>query len=467
MKILAESIDTTDMSRTITTLIAGHDVASLLIGAKYYHNDADIKDRHIWFYEDGQRKIDTEATNHRVANNWHKVLVDQKVSYLLGQPPILSADDDRFSEHLNALLDEAWDDRLQELAKNASNKGTEWLHLFIDEPGNFRYIIVPAEQCVPIYETDYEEDLAGMLRYYPTATPGGETRTRAEWWTPSGVATYIETEEGPYRLEKTEGHFEVNRSWGSWGKVPFVEFPNNEERYSDLKYYKEVVDVYDIVVSDLANDLTDIQKLIFVLKGYGGQSLTEFLQNLRHYRAIQVDPDAGAGVETLTSDPPITAIDSTLDRLEENIFLFGQGVNPKSDKFGNASSGVALKFLYGLLDLKSNIMARRFSVAIKRVCWFVARYLEIKGAGLFDPTAVKIAYTKTLLIHDLELTQIATSSMGIISQETIVAHHPWVDDAQAEMTRLQSEQESKVDLSRYLQEGDEQESEGEQPGSGE
>ena len=34
MKILAESIDTTDMSRTITTLIAGHDVASLLIGAK-------------------------------------------------------------------------------------------------------------------------------------------------------------------------------------------------------------------------------------------------------------------------------------------------------------------------------------------------------------------------------------------------------------------------------------------------
>ena len=57
--------------------------------------------------------------------------------------------------------------------------------------------------------------------------------------------------------------------------------------------------------------------------------------------------------------------------------------------------------------------------------------------------------------------------MGIISQETIVAHHPWVDDAQAEMPRLQAEQESKVDLSRYLQEGDEQESEGEQPGSGE
>lgn len=111
-------------------------------------------------------------------------------------------------------------------------------------------------------------------------------------------------------------------------------------------------------------------------------------------------------------------------------------------------------------------MARRFSVAIRKFCWFAARYLEIKGAGTFDPHGVKITYNKSLLINDLELSQIAASSMGIISQETIVAHHPWVDDAQAEMARLQAEQESKVDLSRYLQEGDEQKSEGEQPEAG-
>ena len=378
---------------------------------------------------------------------------------------MISAEDEQFAKHLNALLDETWDDRLQELAKNASNKGVEWLMPFIDATGNFRYIIVPAEQCIPIYETDYEEDLVAMLRYYP-AEVGGETKTRAEWWTAEGVSTYIETEAGVYDLESEDGHFLLNGIPMGWGRVPFVEFANNEERFSDLKYYKEQIDVYDIIVSDLANDLTDVQKLIFVLKGYGGQSLSEFLQNLRYYRAIQVDPEAGAGVDTLSADPPITAIDSFLDRLEENIFLFGQGVNVKTDKFGAAPSGIALKFLYSLLDLKSDIMARRFSVAIKKFCWFAAKYLDLKGVGTFDSRSVKITYNKSLLINDLELSQIAASSMGIISQETIVAHHPWVDDAQAEMTRLQAEQESKVDLSRYLQEGDEQESEGEQPEAG-
>lgn len=462
MKLLAENVDETDLSQTIGDLIADHDPALMLVGVDYYNNDTHIKDRQIWYYEDGQKKIDTEATNHRVSHNWHKILVDQKVAYLLGRPPLISAEDEQFAKHLNALLDEIWDDRLQELAKNASNKGVEWLMPFIDGVGNFRYIIVPAEQCIPIYETDYEEELVAMLRYYPV-TVHGEQKIRAEWWTAEGVSTYIETEAGVYKLESEDGHFLQNRAPMGWGRVPFIEFPNNVDRFADLKYYKEQIDVYDIIVSDLANDLTDVQKLIFVLKGYGGQNLAEFLQNLRYYRAIQVDPEAGAGVETLSADPPITAIDSSLDRLEENIYLFGQGVNTKTDKFGSAPSGIALKFLYTLLDLKSNIMARRFSVAIKTFCWFAAKYLEIKGVGTFDPHGVKITYNKSLLINDLEISQIAESSMGVISQETIVAHHPWVDDVQAELKRLQAEQESRVDLSGYLQEGDEQEGEGEQP----
>ena len=156
MKLLAENIDETNINQTIADLIAKHDPSLMLVGVDYYNNDTHIKDRQIWYYEDGQKKVDTEATNHRVSHNWHKILVDQKVAYLLGRPPLISAEDKQFARHLNALLDETWADRLQELAKNASNKGVEWLMPFIDAAGSFRHIIVPAEQCVPIYETGYE-----------------------------------------------------------------------------------------------------------------------------------------------------------------------------------------------------------------------------------------------------------------------------------------------------------------------
>jgi len=45
---------------------------------------------------------------------------------------------------------------------------------FIDTGGNFRHLIIPAEHSViPIfYETDYEEELGAMLRYYPAMVPG-------------------------------------------------------------------------------------------------------------------------------------------------------------------------------------------------------------------------------------------------------------------------------------------------------
>jgi hypothetical protein len=68
---------------------------------------------------------------------------------------------------------------------------------------------------------------------------------------------------------------------------------------------------------------------------------------------------------------------------------------------------------------------------------------------------VTITYSKSLLINDLETTQIATSSMGVISQETIVAHHPWVEDVRVEMERIAEEQQARVDLSGFVEDVEE------------
>ena len=44
--------------------------------------------------------------------------------------------------------------------------------------------------------------------------------------------------------------------------------------------------------------------------------------------------------------------------------------------------------------------------------------------------------------NDQELSQIASQSKGIISDETIVSHHPWVDDPEKEMDLLKEQEES-------------------------
>ncbi len=466
MQLQADSKNTPEY--ILKKLIEQHDTSEMERGVRYYHNESDIKSREAYYYDaDGRKIIDHGAVNNRVPHNWHKLLVDQKVAYLLGRPVVINADPDAYADLLNEWLDEEFDDKLQEIGKNASNKGAEYLHPYINEEGQFRFAIIPREQVIPIYDTEFQEEIVELIRFY-TVWVNDRERIKAEWWDSEKVTYYIQGNSDNFELEITEGqpnpdsHFYYNEKGYGWLKVPFIEFRNNEEKFPDLKYYQEVIDVYDLVVSDLANDLESLQKMIYVLKGYEGTSMKEFVDNLRYFRSVKVSGEDGAGVDLLQADIPVTAIDSFLDRSEENIFLFGQGVNVKTDKFGAAPSGIALKFLYTLLDLKANIMARKFAFAIKDFCWFLSEYLSIAGVYAVPEDAVdtiRITFTKSMLVNDLELVSMAQASKGIISDETIVEYHPWVEDAQREKDLLALERESRIDLDKIDEEEEEEEEE--------
>lgn len=455
-KLISES-NITD-SNIIKDLIDEHDTTKMLEGQRYYYNENDILDRKQYYYKDGVKTEDDTKANNRIPHNWHKLLVDQKVSYLVGQPPVLQTEEGEkeYEDRLNLILGEEWHDNLTELGKNSSNKGTEWLHVYINEEGLFKFIIIPAEEVIPIYDTSLQENLEAVLRYYLVEVNGKE-RIRVEWWTRETVTFYIQDNDGNFVLDDTEKpnpdyHYYYNDIGYGWTKVPFIEFPNNEERLSDLKFYKELIDLYDKNVADLANNLEEVQEVITILKGYEDTDLSEFKENLRYYKAIKVSGEGG--VDKLELNIPIEAKKELLDRLEENIFLFGQGVNMKTDRFGNSPSGVALKFLYSSLDLKASIMERKFRKSIKRLLWFATEYINIIDKKNYDSTTVQVTFRKTMITNYKEDVEIARDSQGIISSETIVANHPWVEDVSVELSRLEKEKGEYVDLDD-LEEGEE------------
>lgn len=447
-KLINESTVTDEA--VIKDLVENHDIEKMVEGVKYYSNENDILDRQMYYYDaSGSRILDTTKENHQVPHNWHKLLVDQKVAYLVGKPVVFQGENKEYEDKLNLILGEEWDDTLAELTKNSSNKGTEWLHVYINSEGKFKFIIIPAEEVIPIYDTSLQENLEGILRYY-TVQINGKDRIRVEWWTRETVAFYIQNDSGDYELDDTEDpnpapHYYINDIGWGWGKVPYIEFPNNQERQSDLKFYKALIDEYDLNISDLANNLAEIQEIITILKGYEGTDLAEFKENLRYYKTIKVSGDPGSGVDKLEFNIPVEAKKEMLNRLEENIFLFGQGVNMKTDRFGNSPSGVALKFLYSLLDLKASIMERKFRKSIKRLLWFATFYINLVDKKKYDNTTVQVTFRKTMITNDLEDTEIASKSKGVISDETIVANHPWVEDVSDEIERLKKQNELNLD----------------------
>lgn len=439
IEYLEENAPSPTPTELVKRIYDAFDATQMLKGVDYYLNKNDIKQRQIYTYRDGVKVVDLDAKNERIPSGFHKILVDQKTAYLAGEPMSFSSrsENQKSLEILEEFIGEKWEDVLPELVKNASNKGKEWLHPFIDEDGNFDYMIIPAETFIPVYNNKTKKLIAG-IRFYDES----EDIIKLEVWTEEDVTYYILTN-NEVLLDSEEEvnpapHFMKGEAWGTWGRVPFIEFANNNERISDLFFYKDAVDAYDMLVSDAQNTLEDMQSLIWALKGYTGEDLGKFMENLKRYKAVSLDLEGG--LETIRAEVPVEAYQVQTEKLKENIYAFGQGVNPSPDIIGNAPSGVALTNLYSLLDMKASILERKFTLALREFMWFIAEYCDIADRESFDYRDITFNFNKMLLTNEAEIIDMAQKSQGIVSKTTILENHPWVKDVALEQERLASEQ---------------------------
>lgn len=431
--------------KIIKEYIDNHDTQSMMEGVRYYRKENDILDRVLYRYDDnGNKIIDEYAPNNKIPSGFHKLLVDQKVGYLVGDPVAIGGENESSIEKVNDYTGDEFEDLMPELVKHASNKGIEWLHPYIDEEGNFDYIRIPAQECIPIYDNTKRKNLMAMIRYYHL----DDETVKIEFWDDSTV-TFYEIINGKVVPDNSEPkrpnpmpHFyyrngEQSTGYG-WGRVPFIAFKNNEECLSDLNLYKKLIDSYDVTISDATNTIQSAQNFIYALKGYAGQDMSNFYVNLMRTKGLAFDEEGG--LDIIQAEPPMNSIDSILDRFRDNIYNDGMGVNVDVDKFGNNPSGVALKTLYSYLDMKASIMERKFTAALKQFVWFIAEYDSIVGEG-FDPDDITFTFNRSMLSNEVEQIEMFVAQGGQISNQTALDNHPWVKDTQKEMERLEEDVE--------------------------
>lgn len=407
-------------------------------GVRYFNNDNDILYEEQYYYDnEGKKRVDETKKNNRLSHNFYGLLVKQKVGYLLGKPMNFNSTNSEVNKILDDILGDKWNITAQELLKNASNKGDEWLYCYIDENGELDYTICPTEQIIPLYNNGFKQKLEGVIRYYEIVTLEGKSTLAIELWTQNEVKYFkLDENDDDLQLVATKSHFYINGVGYSFGVIPFVQFKNNEELTTDLSMVKELIDNYDKVTSGLANDLEEIQDSIYVLKGYQGTDSSEFMNNLRYYKLIKVDEDGG--VDKLELHIPIEAKNSHLKRLEDDIYRLGMGVDVSAEKLGN-SSGVALKFIYSLLDLKADISEIQFKKSIRHLLKIISNWLRISKGIVFDRKEVKVTFNRSMLVNTKEQIINVTNSVGMLSKETLLANHPFVTDVDYELTKMREE----------------------------
>jgi SPP1 family phage portal protein len=415
---------------------------------------------------------DKNKANNRLAHGFHRRLVLEKVSYLLKEMPTFSHTDKALIQRIMDFVGKDFHETLITWAENASNKGREWLHVFWDG-AVFDYMVMDAQEIIPVYETSRQKKLVQLIRYYPVRVKTGQSevlvtggqvykhrepvkkikedvRYYAEWWHPDRVEKWEEGEAGEFNMVSSEPHFSLEGSQGdnlpgSWGEVPFIELKNNVQCWSDLRFIKSLIDDYDRSASVLSNNFEDLQE-VFVFGSGMTDSGAELRHNLRKHKA-GTSGDAEAKIQFFSVEIPHQGRMEQLKNLEENIFANGMGINPKSDKLGNDPSGVALRWMYVPLDLKAGLLERRIDNAIRKFFELVSKAMVINGDDGFNADEIEIELNKFMIANESKQIDDVEKSKSI-SRKTKLKHHPWVDNPEEEIKEIEKDDVGGEDIGK-------------------
>lgn len=395
-----------------------------IMGNRYYRSQNDITKRKMYFYSEAGLTQDPYRANNKISSAYYKMLVDQKINYLLGNYPKVEIPDDDF-----------WY-KLKGIATNAAKKGIEWAQPYIQD-GEFKLATVPAEELMPIWDNN---KLVKMYRFYEK-----DDKNYCKEYTDTEEITYVGNEEiertGHLTEVITEGAV-VRRQAISWGRVPFIPLMNNETATYDLEPVKHHIDAMDIVLSDFANNLEDFQDVTWILKGYDGTSVDKFINDVKLYKSIVVGE--GGDAQTHTTEIPFQARKEMMETLERMIFKFGFGLNMDS-LTGGSLTNVNIQAQFANLEMKCNSFAQEVTKFIDQYIEFYNIYAKMNGKAQIPPQ--EVVYDKTTMVNALEQAQVEATQIealiktqGVVSRQTIREELPIEIDEQEEIKRLEEEQ---------------------------
>lgn len=435
------------------------------VAQRYYENDPDIKEkkRQVIGKDLENNAVLRESkvlSNNQLRHNFMKKLTRQKIGYMLGKPFTLTKinEDDKPAEEFfkaaKKYLNMNFHKFMKNVARDSIVKGIGWVQVYYNEAGALKFRRCPPDEVIPMWADADHTVLDAVIRKYSVEKySGGNKKTvkYVEYYTHEGVYYYVYDETGklvldPDRKVNPDGNFMLKAkdietdtektAFVSWKEIPFIPFKYDPDEQSLLSRIKSLVDDYDRKTSNISDQIDDHPNSVTVIKNYDGKSKEEFVQNKNEYRTIFVQGDGDA--RPLETPLNVTDLDKHLQRLRQDIYEFGQGVNT-ADKDIRDTSGVALRFIYADLDMDCVDWGSEVKWSLMKLMWFVQQDIAYVTGNDYTDVEYDIVFNTDVIVNESETILNCMNSVGNISSHTIAANHPWTLDADKEVEALKKE----------------------------
>lgn len=395
----------------------------------YYNANNAIKNRVM---------SDPSKPNNKIANAYASYITDTLVGYFIGEPITYTANDKVLLQDLNMILeynDEA--DENAELAKNASIYGVAYEMLYLSEEDKMiRFKSLNPKEVIPIFDKTVEQNLLAVMRYYEDYDyVEDNTYTIVEVIDSKMVRRY-KLDTGLTLLEEYPHYFSM---------VPVAIFKNNEDETGDFEQVISLIDAYDKMESDSLNDFEYFVDAYLALYGFTADS--EDIAQMKENRVLLMDE--GTSAEWLTKQTSDAYVENMKNRLDKDIHKFAKCPNMSDEEFASNASGIAIKFkLLGTENLVS-IKERKFKRGLQQRLELMSMINSVLREG-FDWRAIDIVFTRNIPSNDTDIANMVNTLKDIVSEETLLAQIPFVDDVQTELEKLKQEREENKELNPFF-----------------
>ena len=427
----------------------------MLDGERYFNGIHDIKFRKRTVIGEGGKLEEVEnLPNNKVVDNQYKKMVVQKTNYLLGQPFTIQSDNDAYTDELKEILNKKFMRTLKVVGEDALNCGIGYLYPMYNEQGEFVFKRFNPWEVIPLWKDAEHTELDAFIRIYEvTAYQGHEekTITKVEVYDDSGVSYFELSDDGKLvpdgdGIEKE--YFYIDGQGYNWTKIPLIPFKYNNKEIPLINMIKSLQDGLNTIESNFQNQMEeDPRNTILVIVNYDGQNLGEFRQNLATYGAVKVRSTDGANgdVKTLQVEVNAENYKAIIQLFKKAIIENAMGYDAKDDRMNGNPNQMNIQSMYSDIDLDANGMETEFQASFEDVLWFINCHLYNTGHGNYEKEDVDIIFNRDMMLNESEVIDNIRKSVGIISDETLIAQHPWIDDPQNEMEKIEEQKQTAVE----------------------
>ena len=134
-----------------------------------------------------------------------------------------------------------------------------------------------------------------------------------------------------------------------------------------------------------------------------------------------------------------------LMQLKRAIVENGRGFDAKEERMDGDPNQMNIQSMYTDIDLDVNAMETEFQAGFEELKWFIDQYLIHTGNTDYTDEEVTFVFNRDIFINEDSMIANCVASVGIISNKTLLARHPWVTNLERELSQLEEDKAAEME----------------------